>query len=113
MPHLKSLKLSHNLIGKGAVPLFASLTVLNSLEHLSLSCIVGAEDCDALSELLASSISLKELGISLASQSVELIISGFHLNTVLKTLGMENSNFSLQNSTSLASVLSRPRTLQH
>ena len=113
MPHLKSLKLSHNLIGKGAVPLFASLTVLNSLEYLSLSCIVVAEDCNALSELLALSISLKELGISLASQSVELIISGFHLNIVLKTLGMENSNFSLQNSTSLASVLSRPRTLQH
>ena len=29
MPHLKSLKLSHNLIGKGTVPLFASLTALN------------------------------------------------------------------------------------
>ena len=110
-PHLNSLKLSHNLIGKGAALLLASLTVLNALEHLSLSCIVGAEDCKALSELLASSTSLKELGISLAPQAVELIISEFHLNTTLRKLDMENSNISFQNTTSLASVLRTNHTL--
>ena len=112
MPHLKSLKLSHNLISKGASPLLASLSVLNSLQHLSLSGIeIGLEDCQALSKLLASSQSLKELGISLTSEAVELIIGGFHRNTTLKKLDMEDSNVSLQNTTSLASVLRANHTL--
>ena len=122
VPHLKKLNLSDNRnIGQGGtVPLMTSLTVHNSLEELFLgSTGIGVEDCQALSELLSSSTSLKKLeigggiigGNDLPPEAVELIISGLHHNTTLERLVMWGSHFSLQNTISLASVLMTNHTL--
>ena len=120
MPHLKGLDLSDNPdIGQGGtVPLMTSLTTHNSLEVLDLGGMMatelGVEDCQALSELLSSSTSLKELDISvndLPPEAVELIISGLYHNTSLKRLNMYHLHFSLQNTISLASVLRTNHTL--
>ena len=117
MPHLKILDLSQNSnIGQGrTVPLITSLTAHNSLEKLVLcKTRLGVEDCQALSELLSSSTSLKELNIggnNLPPEAVELIISGLHHNTTLERLIMYYSHFSLQNTISLASVLRTNHTL--
>ena len=123
MPHLKKLNLSDNPnIGQGGtVPLITSLTTHNSLEVLDLGSRIsttrlGVENCRALSELLSSSTSLKELNITendLPPEAVELIISGLHRNTSLERLNMSNSHFSLQNTISLASVLRTNHTLVH
>ena len=117
MAHLKELNLSKNYnIGPGgAVPLITSLTTHNSLEKLVLEETgFGVEDCRALSELLSSSTSLKQLYIGindLPPEAVELIISGLHHNTSLERLIMWFSYFSLQNTISLASVLRTNHTL--
>ena len=110
VPHLKVLDLSDNLnIGHGeAVPLIASLSAHNSLEELLLlGTGIGVEDCQALSELLSLSTSLKVLATAFHQdpEAVELIISGLHRNISLKTLIMRGSHFSIQNTISLASVL--------
>ena len=115
--HLKTLNLSNNPNGGqgGTVPLITSLTAHNSLEELLLDKTgIGVEDCQALSELLSSSTSLKRLDISrnvLPTEAVELIISGLHHNTTLEILFMRYSHFSLQNTISLASVLRANHTL--
>ena len=117
VPHLKILDLSNNPnIGLGGtVPLMTSLTAHNSLETLRLDNTgIGVEDCQALSELLSSSTSLKKFeinGYPLLPEAVELIISGLHHNNTLKRLGMWSSHFSLQNTISLASVLRTNHTL--
>ena len=117
VPHLKKLNLSSNLnIGQGGtVPLMTSLTAHNLLEKLLLrKTEIGVEDCQALSELLSSSTSLKKLDIGnnhFPPEAVELIISGLHHNTTLKRLNMWNLHFSLQNTISLASVLRTNHTL--
>ena len=119
VPHLKKLDLSYNPnIGQGgAVPLITSLTAHKSLEELGLGFTgIGVEDCQALSELLSSSTSLKKLDISdndLPPEAVDLIISGLHHNTTLEWLIMWNSHISLQNTISLASVLRTNHTLVH
>ena len=111
VPHLKKLSVAINPnIGEGgAVPLITSLLTHSSLKFLTLHKTgIGAEDCQALSELLSSSTSLEELDISvndLSPKAVEFIFSGFHHNTVLMKLKMSNSHFSLQNAILLASVL--------
>ena len=117
VPHLKRVDLSGNRnIGHGGtVPLITSLTADNSLEWLVVNSTgIGVEDCRALSELLSSSTSLKELSIAwndLPPEAVELIINGLHHNTTLKWLDMSNSHFSLQNTISLTSVLKTNHTL--
>ena len=122
MPHLKTLYLSgnHNIGPGGTVRLITSLTAHNSLEGLDLrSTGIGVEDCRALSGLLSSSTRLKKLEISggiiggndLLPEAVELIISGLHHNTTLERLVMWGSQFSLQNTISLASVLRTNHTL--
>ena len=116
MPHLKELDLSHNRgIGPGGtVLLIRSLTAQNSLEKLNLYfTAIGVEDCRALSELLSSSTSLKDLkvGFRLPPEGVELIISGLRHNTTLKQLCVEHSHLSPQNTVSLASVLTTNHTL--
>ena len=92
-----------------------SLTAGNSLEWLSLaSTRLDVEDCQVLSKLMSSSVSLKELDISrnaLPPQAIELIIGGLYRNTTLKVLNMRGSYFSLQNTVSLASVLRTKHTL--
>ena len=119
VPHLKKLDLSDNPnIGQGGtVPLITSLTTHKSLEVLELiGTGLGVEDCRALSELLSSSTSLKELNISrndLPPEAVELIISGLHHNTTLERLNMWGSHFSLQNTILLASMLRTNHTLVH
>ena len=117
VPQLKKLNLSCNPnIGQGgAVPLITSLTGHNSHLRLSLDETgIGVEDCRALSELLSSSTSLKELRTghnALPPEAVEQIISGLHHNTTLKKVNMVVSHFSLQNTISLASVLRTNHTL--
>ena len=116
VPHLKHLNLSNNLnIGRGGtVPLITSLTIHNSLEELKLDGTgIGVEDCQALSELLSSSTTLKLLDISGNPLLPELIISALHHKTTLKWLNMGGLYFSLQNTISLASVLGTNHTLVH
>ena len=121
MPHLKTLYLSgnHNIGQGGAVSLITSLKDHNSLEELVLG-KTGVENCRALSELLSSSTTnLKKLDVghtlgdrnALPPSAVELIISGLHHNTTLEWLNMWCSHFSLQNTISLALVLSTNHTL--
>ena len=115
MPHLKTLYLSDNPnIGRGgAVSLITSLTAIEVLWLDKTG--IGVEDCRALSKLLSSSKSLKDLNTAnndLASGAVELIISGLRHNTTLERLYMHDSLFSnFQTNISLASVLRTNRTL--
>ena len=117
LPYLKKLDLSCNCnIGRGGtVPLITSLIAHNSVEKLLLNETgIGVEDCRALSQLLSSFTSLKNLNLSnnlLPPEAVELIICGLHHNTTLKKLIMYVSHFSLQNTISLASVLRTNHTL--
>ena len=120
VPHLKKLLLSFNPnIGQGkAVPLIMSLTAnksVRTLNELWLSNTgIGVEDCRALSQLLSSSTSLKELDIrcnNLPPEAVELVVSGLYQNSTLKKLHISDSHFSLQNTISLASVLMTNHTL--
>ena len=120
VPHLKKLLLSFNPnIGQGnAVPLIMSLTAnktVKTLNELWLSNTgIGVEDCRALSQLLSSSTSLKELDIrcnNLPPKAVELVVSGLLQNTTLERLHLSYSHFSLQNTISLASVLMTNHTL--
>ena len=116
MPLLKKLNLSYNVrIGPGGtVLLIRSLTSQNSLEELDLYCTaIDVEDCQALSDLLSLSTSLKDLNIGgdLPPEGVEWIISGLHHNTTLKQLHMHNTHFSPQNSISLAAGMTTNHTL--
>ena len=94
MPHLKNLYLPFNPnIGQGgAIPVITELTAHNAIELLVLeSTGIGLEDCQALSKLLSSSISLKALDIAgnnLCPKAVELIINGLHHNTTLEKLNL-------------------------
>ena len=117
VPHLKTLNLPNNPnIGQGgAVPLITSLTAHNSLEKLELyETGIFVKDCRALNKLLSSSTTLKVLDIwnnALSPEAVELIISGLYLATKLQKLNIGESHFSLQNTISLASLLSTNHTL--
>ena len=118
MPRLKELGLRDNpSIGHGrTVPLIKSLRDHNILlQKPSLhNTGIDVKDCQALSKLVSSSTSLKELDISgnaLPPKAIELIISGLHHNTTLKKLDMWHSHFSLQNTISLASMLRTNHTL--
>ena len=116
-PHLKKLDLSNNPnIGQGmAVSLITSMIAHDSLEMLYLDKTgIGVEDCKALSKLLSSSKSLKECDISgnnLPLEAVELVVSGLLHDTTLEYLSMSNSQFSLQPTISLASLLRTNHTL--
>ena len=115
VPHLKGLALNFDTGQEETVPLIKSLTAHNSLELLSLYINgIGMEECQALSELVSSSTPLKWLDISeskILPEALELIISKLHCNTTLVRLDIEKSYFSLQNTSSLASVLRKNRTL--
>ena len=119
VPHLTTLMLSHNPnIGRGGtVPLMTSLMTHNSLVKLLLDNTgIGVEDCRALSDLLFSCRSLRELDIrfnNLPPEAIQLIINGIHDNTKLEKLYMWGSHFSLQNTISLASVLRTNKSLAY
>ena len=127
MPHLKILDLSCNPnIGQGgAVPLIKSLMKSN-VEELSLTYTrIGVEDCRALAKLLSSFTDLEKLhrntselckimslqllkidGNYLPPEAVELIINEFHHSSLVNLdIDMSDSQFSLQNTISLGSVL--------
>ena len=114
VPHLKTLVLFDNHRIGQALPLIASLTAHNSLQELFLGVTEsGVEDCQALSELLSLSTSLKRLDIGnpLSPERVEPIINGLRHNNTLERLTVMFSHFSLQNIISLASVLRTNHTL--
>ena len=119
VPHLKKLNLFNNTnIGQGGVvSLIESLTAHSSLEELGLTHTrIGVDDCQAVSKLLSSSKSLKELGIGsygLPPEAVEHIIFGLHHNDTLQWLYMNDSHFAVKNTISLASVLQTNCTLVH
>ena len=71
------------------------------------------EDCQALSELLSSSTSVKGLkvGGELPPEGVELIISGLRHNTTLNQLHVRNAHVFPQNTVSLAAVMTTNHTL--
>ena len=122
LQHLEYLNLSCNhTIGRGgAVNLITSLTKFSTIRELYLEYTgIGFEDCQALSELLATSKYIKVLDISyegggdptlspdarLSSDSVQWIIDGLSHNTSLERLNMSVSNFSSENVLHLASML--------
>ena len=113
-PHLKRLDLSNNPnIGQSVG--VSLIKAHDSLEMLYLNKTgIGVEGCQALSKLLSSSKSLKELNISgnnLPLKAVELIVSGLRHDTTLENLNMSNSQFAHQHTISLASVLKTNHTL--
>ena len=114
MPNLQTLDLSRNPIKQGEMAaLITSLIGHNSVKELSLPGIsFGVEDSRSLRKLLSTSTTIKNLSIpSLSTEALELIISGLQDNTSLKELSISYSDFSLQNSISLASVLKTNHSL--
>ena len=112
---LRKLLLSGNPFGRGgAVSLLNSPLVYN-LEELSLDDIgIGVEDCQALSKLLSSSLTIQRIDIdhnALPPEAVELIITGLKNHPALEELSIAGSQFSLQNCISLASLTEPPQHL--
>ena len=117
LQHLEYLNLGDNsTIGRGgAVNLITSLTKFSTIRELYLEYTgIGFEDCQALSELLATLKCIKVLNIGseelvddyiLSPDSVQCIIDGLSHNTSLEKLNMSGSNFSSENVLHLASVL--------
>ena len=113
LQHLEVLDLSDNYdIGRGGtVNLVTSLTKFSTIRELNLyGTDIGFEDCKTLSELLASSKSIKVFNISISggvssSDSTQLIVKGLSHNASLEILNMSRSKFSSENILHLASVL--------
>ena len=109
MSRLEVLSLSHNPIGSGgAVEVIKSLCG-SGVKRLWLhNTGIGGPDCEALSELLQSTHSLKCLYIeqnNLSSESVASIITGLSHNNFLTTLNISDSHFSMGNTLHLSSLL--------
>ena len=83
--------------------------LISRVKQLSLSNTeIGEPDCEGLCELLKSSHSFQHLDIhqnNLSSESVARIITGLSHNSSMTDLNVSNSNFSMANVNSLASVL--------
>ena len=109
MSRLEELWLSNNPIGSGgAVEVIKALCGSGVEQLLLWDTGIGEPDCEALCELLKSSHSLQFLNIhwnNLSSESVASIITGLSHNSSLTTLNISNSQFSMANVDSLASVL--------
>ena len=113
MPNLQTLDLLRNPIKQGrAAALITSLIGHNSLKELSLPGIsFGVEGSRSLRKLLSTSTTIKKLLIwSLSTEAFKLIISGLQDNTSLEELS-SFSDFSLQTSITLASVLKTNHSL--
>ena len=107
---LQELNLAGNPIGDGeAVELIRTLYHCKTpLRHLYLDDTgIGEEDCASLT-ILISSTDLEELDVSdnnLSSNSVTSIMNGILQNNTIRTLRMSSSQFSVDNCTSLSSIL--------
>ena len=117
LQHLEHLDLSWNTtISRGsAVNLITSLIKISTIRELHLQYTsVAFEDCNALSELLASSMCMEVLNIGgnrLYPDSIKFVVDGLSHNTSLEKLDMR-SKFSSENILSLASVLRVNTTLK-
>ena len=112
---LREVLLSYNTLGRGGAVSLLKSPLVHNLEKLSLRGTgIGVEDCQALSNILSASPTLKRIDVSrnaLPPEAVELIITGLKNHTVLEKLDIEGSLFNLQNCISLASVTQPPRHL--
>ena len=110
---LQELNLSSNPIGDGgAVELIRTLCHCKTpLRYLDLNSTgIGEEDCASLT-ILISSTDLETLCVSsshLSSNSVASIMNGILQNNTIRTLVMSSSQFSVDNCTSLSSILQQP-----
>ena len=110
---LQVLNLANNPIGDGgAVELIRTLCHCNiPLKYLDLGGTgIGEEDCASLT-ILISSTDLEELDVSfnkLSSNSVTSIMNGILQNNTIRTLEIISSQFSVDNCTSLSSILQQP-----
>ena len=109
MSELRILFLSGNLIESGGAVEMIKALCGSRVANLELQNTgIGEPDCEALSELLKSSHSLKHLCIyqnNLSSESVASIITGLSHNSFLTFLNISDSHLSMANVNSLASVL--------
>ena len=109
MSSLEVLWLTGNPIGcGGAVEVIKALCGSGVKELYLSNAGIGEPDCEAMCELLKSSHSLQLLRIiknNLSSESVASIITGLSHNSSLTKLYISDSNFSMANVDSLASVL--------
>ena len=110
---LQVLNLAFNPIGDGgAVELVRTLCHCKTpLRYLDLDDTgIGEEDCASLT-ILISSTDLETLDVSnnhLSSNSVTSIMNGILQNSTIKTLRISLSPFSVDNCTSLSSILQQP-----
>ena len=113
--NLKVLVLSGNPLGKGGAVSLLKSPLVHNLEEFTLDRTgIGVEDCQALSELVSSSLSLQRISIGgndLPPEAVKLIIAGLNNHHVLEELNIGGSQFNLQNCISLASVTQPPKHL--
>ena len=113
MTSLRVLNLADNPIGDGgAVELIRTLCHCKTpLRHLILDdTSIGESDCASLT-ILISSTDLEKLDVSnnrLSSNSVTSIMNGILQNNTIRTLRMSSSQFSVDNCTSLSSILQQP-----
>ena len=109
MIRLEELSLSNNPLGSGGAVEVIKALCSSGVKVLWLyNTGIGEPDCEALCELLKSSNSPQRLDIDqndLSSESVASIITGLSHNSSLTTLDISNSNFSVANMDSLASIL--------
>ena len=107
---LQVLDLPHNPIGDGgAVELIRTLCHCNTPLGL-YGTGIGEEDCASLT-ILISSTDLEGLDVSnnhLSSNSVTSIMNGILQNNTIRTLEISSSQFSVDNCTSLSSILQQP-----
>ena len=109
MTRLEELRLGYNPLRRGgAVEVIKALCGSGVKQLRLLDTEIGEPDCEALCELLKSSHSLQHLHIdhnNLSPDSVASIITGLSHNSSLAELNISNSQFSMADVDSLASVL--------
>ena len=140
MPRLEVIRLDSNPVGHGNGELVSLLELLSRkalsytrLHHLEstltsappLNCLkvldlgntaLSLEHCKALSEMMGSTRTLKDLFVvdnKLSSECLEHIINGLSLNNTLFCLEMRGSCFSDENAKQLAAVLEQNHILIH
>ena len=91
--NLSKLNLDWNLLGNGGATTLLQSSVVHCLKVLSLwSTRIGAEDCQALGELLSSSSRLEDLNIGengLTPEAIKLVFNGLQCNTTLQKLCLD------------------------